>query len=167
MQSELMEAIGALEKERGIDQNILYTAIEEALQKAYRNHYGTEGQVRALVDRNTGEFKVFSQKVVVSDDTPITDTMSYITISEAQKYGNYELGDVVELNSTPKSFGRIAAQTAKQVLLQRLKEAERERMVSDFSGKLYEIMTRGVVQRIENGNVYIEPWQERRPAAGE
>ncbi len=155
MQSELMEAISALEKERGIDQNILYTAIEEALQKAYRNHYGTEGQVRAVVDRITGEFKVFSQKIVVSDDAPITDTMSYIPVSEANKYGKYELGDVVELNSTPKTFGRIAAQTAKQVLLQRLKEAERERMVSDFSGKLYEIMT-GVVQRIENGNVYIE-----------
>ena len=150
-----MEAISALEKERGIDQNILYTAIEEALQKAYRNHYGTEGQVRAVVDRENGEFKVFSQKVVVSDDTPINDTMSYISMSDAKKYGTYELGDVVELNSTPKSFGRIAAQTAKQVLLQRLKEAERERMVSDFSGKLYEIMT-GVVQRVENGNVYIE-----------
>ncbi len=155
MQSELKEAISALEKERGIDQNILYTAIEEALQKAYRNHYGTEGQVRAVVDRENGEFKVFSQKVVVSDDTPINDAMSSISMSEAKKYGNYELGDVVELNSTPKSFGRIAAQTAKQVLLQRLKEAERERMVSDFSGKLYEIMT-GVVQRVENGNVYIE-----------
>lgn len=155
MRNDLTEAINALEKERGIDQNILYTAIEEALSKAYRNHYGTEGQVRARVDRDTGEFKVFSQKVVVTDDTGIADELSAITLSEANKYGQFGIGDIVEFDSTPKSFGRIAAQTAKQVLLQRLKEAERERMMSDFSGKLYEIMT-GVVQRIENGNVYVE-----------
>jgi N utilization substance protein A len=155
LRNDLTEAINALEKERGIDQNILYTAIEEALSKAYRNHYGTEGQVRARVDRDTGEFKVFSQKVVVTDDTGIADELSAITLSEANKYGQFGIGDIVEFDSTPKSFGRIAAQTAKQVLLQRLKEAERERMMSDFSGKLYEIMT-GVVQRIENGNVYVE-----------
>ncbi len=155
MRIELIEAINALERERGIDQDILYEAIEEALSKAYRNHYATDGQVRAEVDRETGEFKVFSQKEVVSDDSPISDTMSSITQSEAKKYGEHEVGDVVEIDSTPKSFGRIAAQTAKQVLLQRLKEAERERMVNDFNGKLYEIMT-GVVQRVENGNVYVE-----------
>ncbi len=155
MRNDLIEAIDALEKERGIDQDTLYAAIEEALSKAYRNHYGTDGQVRAEVDRETGEFRVISQKQVVADDTPITDTVSYISQSEASKYGQYQVEDLIELDSTPKSFGRIAAQTAKQVLLQRLKEAERERMVSNFNDKLYEIMT-GVVQRVENGNVYIE-----------
>lgn len=155
MNNGLVEAIAALEKERGIDQQILYDAIEESLKKAYRNHYGTEGNVRAEVNRETGEFKVFAQKEVIPDDSGDFDPMSYITISEASQYGSHELGDILEFDSTPKSFGRIAAQTAKQVLLQRLKEAERDRMVSEFSDKLYELMT-GVIQRVENGNVYIE-----------
>lgn len=155
MNNGLVEAIAALEKERGIDQQILYDAIEESLKKAYRNHYGTEGNVRAEVNRETGEFKVFAQKEVIEDDSEGFDPMSYITLSEANQYGSHALGDILEFDSTPKSFGRIAAQTAKQVLLQRLKEAERDRMVSEFSDKLYELMT-GVIQRVENGNVYIE-----------
>ncbi len=155
MNNGLVEAIAALEKERGIDQQILYDAIEESLKKAYRNHYGTEGNVRAEVNRETGEFKVFAQKEVIPDDSGDFDPMSYITLSEANQYGAHELGDILEFDSTPQSFGRIAAQTAKQVLLQRLKEAERDRMVSEFSDKLYELMT-GVIQRVENGNVYIE-----------
>ena len=155
MNNGLVEAIAALEKERGIDQQILYDAIEESLKKAYRNHYGTEGNVRAEVNRETGEFKVFAQKEVIPDDSGDFDPMSYITLSEANQYGAHELGDILEFDSTPQSFGRIAAQTAKQVLLQRLKEAERDRMVSEFSDKLYELMT-GVIQRVENGHVYIE-----------
>lgn len=155
MANGLVEAIVALEKERGIEEGILFEAIEEALKKAYRNHYGTEGNVRAFINRETGEFKVFAQKEVVEDDTEIEDAMSFITLSEAKQLGNYELGDLVELDATPRSFGRIAAQTAKQVLLQRIKEAERDQMYHEFNDKLHEIMT-GVVQRVENGNVYIE-----------
>ncbi len=155
MGNGLVEAIAALEKERGIEEGILFEAIEEALKKAYRNHYSTEGNVRALINRETGEFKVFAQKEVVEDGTEIEDPMSFITLSEAKQLGNYELGDLVELDATPKSFGRIAAQTAKQVLLQRIKEAERDQMYHEFNDKLHEIMT-GVVQRVENGNVYIE-----------
>ena len=155
MANGLVEAIVALEKERGIEEGILFEAIEEALKKAYRNHYGTEGNVRAFINRETGEFKVFAQKEVVEDDTEIEDAMSFITLSEAKQLGNYELGDLVEFDATPKSFGRIAAQTAKQVLLQRIKEAERDQMYHEFNDKLHEIMT-GVVQRVENGNVYIE-----------
>ena len=111
--------------------------------------------MRAEVDRESGDFKIFSQKNVVADEEPIEDEMESISLSAASKHGEYDIGDIYEYDTTPKAFGRIAAQTAKQVLLQRLREAERERMVNDFSGKLYEIIT-GVVQRVENGNVYVE-----------
>lgn len=151
----LIEAINALVKERDLDPEILYEAIEESLKKAYRNHFDTEGNVRAMVDRETGEFKVFAQKDVIEDGGLIYDPMCAIPVSEAREYGTYEVGDVFEIDSTPASFGRIAAQTAKQVLLQRLKEAERDKMVNEYTDKLYELLT-GVIQRIENGNIYIE-----------
>ncbi|MBQ6691910.1 MAG: S1 RNA-binding domain-containing protein, partial [Clostridia bacterium] len=155
MSNGLIEAIDALVKERDLDPEILYEAIEESLKKAYRNHYDTEGNVRALVDRETGEFRVLAQKDVIEDDIEFFDPMSAIRVSEAKEYGDYAVGDVFEVDSTPSSFGRIAAQTAKQVLLQRLKEAERDKMVNEYTDKLYELLT-GVVQRVENGNVYVE-----------
>lgn len=151
----LIEAIEAIEKERKIDREILFEAIEEALKKAYRNHYSTEGNVRAEVDRETGEFHVYAQKEVVEDDFDSFDDMMYIPLSEAKQYGDYQLGDVIEFESTPKSFGRIAAQTAKQVVLQRIKEAERDIVYDEFNNKLNEIVS-AVVQRVENGNVYLE-----------
>lgn len=156
MDNGLIEAIEAIEKERGIDQEILYEAIEEALKKAYKNHYNTDGSVRAYINRETGEFKVFSQREVVEDGFEDYDEMMHIELSEAKKLNpDFALGDIVEQDATPASFGRIAAQTAKQVVLQRIKEAEREIVYEQFNDKLNEIMT-GVVQRVENGNVYVE-----------
>ena len=155
MSNGLVEAISAIEKERGIDEEILYEAISEALKKAYRNHYGTEGNVRAEVDRETGEFKVFSQREVIEEVEDDMDPNMYISLEEARKLGDFGIGDIVEEDKTPDSFGRVAAQTAKQVLLQRLKEAERDIVFDEFNGKLHEIMT-GVIQRVENGNVYVE-----------
>ena len=121
MSNGLVEAISAIEKERGIDEEILYEAISEALKKAYRNHYGTEGNVRAEVDRETGEFKVFSQREVIEEVEDDMDPNMYISLEEARKLGDFGIGDIVEEDKTPDSFGRVAAQTAKQVLLQRLK----------------------------------------------
>lgn len=155
MNNGLVEAISAIEKERGIDEDILYEAIHESLKKAYRNHYGTEGNVRAEVDRETGDFKVFSQREVVEEVTEEMDPNMYLSLEEARKLGDFGIGDIVEEDKTPASFGRVAAQTAKQVLLQRLKEAERDIVFNEFNGKLHEIMT-GVIQRVENGNVYVE-----------
>ena len=86
MNNGLVEAISAIEKERGIDEDILYEAIHEALKKAYRNHYGTEGNVRAEVDRETGDFKVFSQREVVEEVTEEMDPNMYLSLEEAGRF---------------------------------------------------------------------------------
>jgi len=155
MSNGLIEATVELEKETGIDKEVLFEAIEEALKKAYRNHYGTEGDVKVTIDKETGVFNLYSLRTVVPDDFDEYDNMMHIRISEAKQLGNYELDDVIETLSTPKSFGRIAAQTAKQVFIQRKKDAERQIMFDEFSDKLQELTT-GIVRRIENGSVFLE-----------
>ena len=156
MNEGLIEAIIAIERERGIDREILFEAIEEALKKAYRNHYSTEGNVRAEIDKETGVFNVYSVREVGPDDFEEYDPLLHIYQKDARALGHPgELGDEVETLATPKSFGRIAAQTAKQVVLQRIKDAERQILYDEFSGKLQEVVT-GVVRRVENGNVFLE-----------
>ena len=155
MDSGLIEATLALEKESGINREILFEAIEEALKKAYKNHYNTDGEVRVEVNKETGTFDLYAIHTVVPDDVEDFDPMQHIRFSDAQAMGSYQLGDTIETLATPKSFGRIAAQTAKQVFLQRKKDAERQIMFDEFADKLQELVT-GTVRRVENGNVYLE-----------
>jgi len=150
---ELIEALKALEKEKGIEAEIILEAIEAALISAYKKNFASLQNVRVYVDRVTGEIKVFSQRKVVDN---VEDERVEISLEEARKIDpNYELDDVVELEVTPKNFGRIAAQTAKQVVVQRIREAERSLIYDEFSNRESDIVT-GTVQRIEAKNVFID-----------
>ena len=153
MNTELLRALQDLEKEKGIDIDVLLEAIEAALLSAYKRNFGSNQNARVIIDRDTGFCKVLARKKVVSEPR---DKSVEISIDEAREIDpNYDLGDIVEIEVTPKDFGRIATQTAKQVIVQRIKEAERDIIYNEYASREGEIIT-GVVQRIEGRNVYIE-----------
>ncbi len=153
MNTEFLEALGDLEKEKGISVNVLLEAIEAALLSAYKRNFGSLQNARVHIDRDTGDFKVFTQLTV---SELVEDPRQEITVEEAQKINpNYNQGDIVESEVTPRNFGRIAAQTAKQVVVQRIREAERNIIFEEFANREGDIVT-GIIQRIEQKNVYIE-----------
>ena len=150
---ELIRAINDLSKERRVNKDVLFSAIEAALISAYKKNYGKTANVRASIDRDTGEMEVLSRKTVVEE---VGDPQCEMTLSEAREIDRrYEVGDLVEVPVTPRDFGRIAAQTAKQVIVQHLREAERGVIYDEYSQKENEILT-AIVQRVENRNVYVE-----------
>ena len=154
MNHEFMEALDELEKDRGIDKDILIDTIEQALLTAYKKNFGSAQNVRVEVDRVKGDVRVFSQRVVV-DESDLYDTFLEIELKDAREISpNYELGDIIENEVTPKDFGRIAAQTAKQVVVQRIREAEREIVYNEFMDKENEIVT-GEVARVNKNIVYV------------
>lgn len=153
MNLDFLEALHALEKERGIASDVLMEAIEAALISAYRKNFGSLQNVRVHMDRDSGEVRVYSRKTVVTD---MTDSRLEIGLDEARKLNpNFELEDIVEIEVTPRQFGRIAAQTAKQVVVQRIREAERGMVYNEFIGREDDIVT-GIVQRTELKQVYID-----------
>lgn len=153
MNVEIIDALAVLEKEKGIKVDILLEALEVALISAYKKNFGALQNVRVQIDRTTGEIKVYSRKNVVEE---VTDARTEISLAEARRLDpRYELDDVVESEVTPRDFGRIAAQTAKQVIVQKIREAERDMIFDEFVNRESDIVT-GVVQRIENRNVYID-----------
>ena len=153
MNLELIEALHDLEKERGIEFSVLIEAIEAALISAYKKNFGTLQNVRVVFDRETGEIKVYSRKTIVEE---AIDPRTEIALNEARKIDpRYELEDIVETEVTPRNFGRIAAQTAKQVVVQRIREAERDLIYDEFSNREGDIVT-GIVQRFENRMVFID-----------
>ena len=154
MNHEFIEALEELEKDRGIDKDILIDTIEQALLTAYKKNFGSAQNVRVEFDREKGDVRVFSQRVVV-DESDLYDTFLEIELDEARQINpNYELGDIIENEVTPKDFGRIAAQTAKQVVVQRIREAERDIVYNEFIEKEHEIVT-GEVARVSKGLVYV------------
>lgn len=153
MNGEFMDAIRALEKERGIDAEVLMEAIEAALISAYKHSFGSSQNVRVVIDRNNGGVHVYAIKQIVDE---VEDATQQVALEEALKINlAYEVGDVLEYEVTPRSFGRIAAQTAKQVVVQRIREAERGVIYDEYSEKENEVLT-AVVQRIEKKYVYVE-----------
>lgn len=157
MNREVIDAIGQLAKEKNISKEILFNAIEEALKSAYKKNFrkGTPGSpnVRVSIDRDTGIVTVYARKVVVDE---IEDEALEISLPEAREIQpHYEVGDIVELEVTPRDFGRVAAQTAKQVIVQRIREAERGITYDEYIEKENEILT-AIVQREEGKNVFVE-----------
>ncbi|MCR4440928.1 MAG: transcription termination factor NusA [Peptococcaceae bacterium] len=153
MNFELIGALNELEKEKGINIDVIIEAIEAALVSAYKKNFGTQSNMRVAIDRGTGDIKVFSRKIVVEE---VQNPREEMALSEARrKDPRYELGDVVEVEVTPREFGRIAAQTAKQVVVQRLREAERDMIFDEYANREGDIVT-GIVQRQEGKNVYID-----------
>ncbi|AUW95455.1 MAG: transcription termination/antitermination protein NusA [Sulfobacillus thermosulfidooxidans] len=152
MNAELLGALDDLEREKGIDKEILFQAIESALISAYRRNFASAQNVRVRIDRESGATQVWAQKTVVAE---VQDHRLEVGLDEAREIrpGSIE-GDILEFEVTPKNFGRIAAQTAKQVIVQRIREAERGLIYEEFVGREGDIVT-GTIQRSERGLIYI------------
>lgn len=153
MNIEFIEAIDQIEKEKGISKDVLFDALEASLISAYKKNYGTAQNVSVDINSETGEVKVYSKKRVTED---VQDPLLEIDLNDAVKINpSFEVGDIVSIEVTPKKFGRIAAQTAKQVVMQRIREAERDVIYDEFSGRETDIVT-GLVQRLDNKNVIVD-----------
>ena len=157
MNREVIDAIAMLAKGKSISQEVLFNAIEEALKSAYKKSLkrGAAGaaNVRVSIDRNDGSVQVFARKVVAEEVVDDTQDISLDAARAIQP--SYEVGDIVEIEVTPRDFGRVAAQTAKQVIVQRIREAERGIIYDEYIEKENEILT-AIVQRVEGKNVYVE-----------
>lgn len=141
MNTEFMQALDELVRDRGIDKDVLLETIEQALTSAYKKNFGSAQNVRIDMNRETGDIKVYSQRVVV-DESDLYDNFLEIELSEAREINqSYELGDIIEHEVTPRDFGRIAAQTAKQIVVQKIREAEREMTYNEFLEKQDELVT--------------------------
>src|SRR5712691_6952927 len=155
MNRELINVIEQIGREKGIDKEILFEALESALLSASRKTLGPAENIRMHIDRKSGDLRVYCRKKVVAD---VADPKLEISLEEAKALNPAaELEDELELEQErpPQDFGRIAAQTAKQVILQKVRDAEREGIYSEFAGKEGQIL-RGVVHRIEKRNVILE-----------
>ncbi|WP_408011003.1 transcription termination factor NusA [Pseudalkalibacillus sp. A8] len=151
--SDLMDALTVLEKEKGISKDVIVEAIEAALISAYKRNFHQAQNVRVDFNQDTGSVKVFARKNVVDE---VEDSRLEMSVDQAKEISpQYEEGDVVELEVTPKDFGRIAAQTAKQVVTQRVREAERGIIYSEFIDREEDIIT-GVVQRQDHRFMYVD-----------
>ncbi len=153
MNHEFIEALDELEKDRGIDKDVLIDTIEQALLTAYKKNFGSAQNVRIDFNREKGDVRVFSQRRVV-DESDLYDNFLEIELAEARQINpKFELGDIIENEVTPKDFGRIAAQTAKQVVVQRIREAEREIIYNEFIEKEGELVTGEVARVSDNKKV--------------
>lgn len=152
MSKELLNAMALLKEEKGIEPEIIKEALETALETAYNKNYDQAQNVEVNVDVESGDIKVYSVKQVV--ETNFDSTLE-VSLEEARKINRvYEIGDTIKFEVTPKNFGRIATQTAKHVIMQRIREAEREIVYNEFIEYEDEILT-GTVERIDNRFVYV------------
>lgn len=152
MSKELLGALSALEEEKGIKKEVVIEALEAALVSAYKRNYGQAQNVEVSFDEKKGEMHVYSVKTVVDD---VTDEQLQVSLDQALEINKgYELGDEIKYEVTPKNFGRIAAQTAKQVIMQRVREAERENVFDEYSKYEDELVT-GTVERQDTRFVYV------------
>ncbi|EMT46861.1 MULTISPECIES: transcription termination factor NusA [Anoxybacillus] len=152
MNTELLDALTALERDKGISKEVLIEAIEAAIVSAYKRNFNQAQNVRVDFNQETGTIRVFARKEVVDE---VYDSRLEISLDEAKRINpNYQVGDVVEIEVTPKNFGRIAAQTAKQVVTQRVREAERGVIYAEFADREEDIMT-GIVQRTDSKFIYV------------
>lgn len=153
MNQELVTALELVEKEKGISKEILVDAIESALASAFKKDQKGAHNIRVQLDPETGDFHIFHYKLVVME---VEDEATEINLAEAKSIDpRYQEGDFVEFEIFPKEFGRIAAQTAKQVVVQRIREAERTLIYDEFSSRIGDIIT-GVVRRFEQRTIYID-----------
>lgn len=153
MNRDFMDALQEIVKEKGITEDVIFEALESALISSYKKNFGSSQNVLVEIDKQTGSSLVFAVKEIVEE---VEDDSLEISLEEAKEINqNLELGDSVKIEITPKDFGRIAAQTAKQVVIQRIKDAERDVIYDEFINRENEIIT-GMIQRISKGNVYID-----------
>ena len=150
---ELLQIADAVAREKSIDRQIVLASMEDAIQKAARSRYGQETEVRAEINPKTGEIR-FSRLLLVVDQ--IENDATQITLNEARKKNPAaQVGDFIAETLPPFDFGRIAAQSAKQVIVQKVREAERDRQYQEYKDRIGDIVN-GVVKRVEYGNVIID-----------
>ena len=152
MNTELLEALTILEKEKNISKEVLMEAIEQSLIQACKNHFGKADNVHVTIDHETCEFSVYADKTVVE---VVEDPVMEISLSNAKMMDSkYELGDIVQVPIQSKQFGRIATQNAKNVILQKIREEERKVLYDEYFQKEKDVVT-GVVQRYMGKNVSV------------
>ena len=153
MNKELLNAIAFLSKEKGVSTDVICDSLEAVLITAYKKEPEANPVADVELNRETGDYRIVAAQTVVDE---VENPHSEISLEDARKINpDYEVGDVVNVDVTPDNFGRIAAQAAKQVMIQRLREAERNIVYDEFYNRTDDIIT-GLIQRIENRNVYVD-----------
>ncbi len=157
MNSNLLEAVKVLVKAKKVDENIIFDALEMVLLTAYKKESGSNAKTSISLDRTTGDYFIYAEKNVVEKVDPESENaINEISVKEAKKINKeYEAGDMLRIEVTPKDFGRVAAQAAKQVLIQKLREAERGSIYDEFSGREGDIIT-GTVKWSESRTVFLD-----------
>jgi N utilization substance protein A len=157
MSKEILMVVDAVSNEKGVDKDIIFEAIEAALASATRRKHGEDIEVRVSIDRESGEYDTFRRWLVFADESTELETpdrelrmIDAVDVDEAAEAGGY-----VEVPMASVEFGRIAAQTAKQVIVQKVREAEREQVVEEFQGREGEMLS-GIVKRVDRNGVYID-----------
>lgn len=151
--TQLLHVADAVAREKGIQREEVLEAMEQAIQKAGRTKYGQEYDIRAQIDRGSGQVQLFRFREIVAE---VENEMTEITLADAQKINAaFEVGDFIKDQLPPIDFGRVAAQTARQVIFQKVREAERQTQYDEFKDRVHEVIN-GVVKRIEFGNVIID-----------
>lgn len=153
MNKELLNAIAYLSKEKGVSADVICDSLEAVLITAYKKEPGSNPMAEVELNRQTGDYRIMAAKTVSEE---VENSHAQISLDDARALDpDYEPGDIVNVDVTPSNFGRIAAQAAKQVMIQRLREAERSIVYDEFSNRTDDIIT-GIIQRIEQKNVYVD-----------
>ena len=150
---DFFQALNDLEEQKGINKEYFIEALESALTSAYKKNFGEAKSAFVKLNPEKNTIKVYSYKTVVNE---VLDNDKEISLAEAKTIKkSYKVGDLIQQEENPKNFGRIAAQTAKQVVMQRLREAERNRVMDEVNTKQDELVT-GIIRRIEGENIYVD-----------
>ena len=154
MNNNLLQAVNFLVDKKKVEADVVFDALEMVLLTAYKKEMGSNAKTSISLDRTTGEYKIYEEKTVVEVIDPESENaINEITVENAKKISkDYEAGDMLRVDVTPKDFGRVAAQAAKQVLIQKLREAERGSIYEEFSGREGDIIT-GTVKWSESRTV--------------
>ena len=153
MSNALSQSVEQLSREKGVESKVIYEALEDAMAAAARKHFRTEEDLQARYDPVTGTIEVFAVKRIVEE---VEEEETEMALSEALQYDDtFEVGDYLEIPKPPLELGRIAAQTAKQVIFQKVREAERENVFEEYSGQIGQVV-HGIVRRYEGGNIVLD-----------
>ena len=156
MSREILLLVDALAREKNVNRDVVFAALEMALASATKKRFTEDVDVRVAIDRNTGDYEAFRRWHVVPDDTPEWNTAQMLSLEEAQdRKADAKMDEYLEQPIEKIPFGRIGAQTAKQVILQRIRDAEREQILNDFLSRGDELVT-GTVKRMERGSAIVE-----------
>lgn len=157
MNGNLIEAVKGLVKAKKVDEDVVFDALEMMLLTAYKKETGSNTKTSVSLNRETGDYHIYAEKTVVETIDPASENaVNEITVEDAKKIDkSYEAGDMLQIDVTPKNFGRVAAQTAKQVMIQKLREAERGSIYNEFSGREGDIIT-GTVKWSESRTIFVD-----------